>query len=76
MIYNPQYEGPEPDGPIIRILGFLYHGFKWFCYAMLLLAFLVSAQCQEQVNEICEETKWCEPDYERVKRLRKGDLIK
>lgn len=31
---------------------------------------MISAQCQEAINEICEKTDTCEPDYEKIDRLR------
>ena len=55
-----------------NVLGFLYKAFKYFIYTCLVSAFVFSAQCQEQVNEICIITKYtiCNPNYERVARLR------
>lgn len=55
---------------IANFIKLLYRLFKWSIYIAMIFAFIISAQCQEAVNEICEVTETCKPDYEKVDRLR------
>jgi hypothetical protein len=54
-------------GNIIKIT---YQVFKWSIFIAIIFAFAISAQCQEAINDICIKTGTCDPDYEKVDRLR------